>query len=389
MRLPNIKNKRVLLITASVLISCIIIVSLFFIVLNFRYRSIEKKINSQSPELSEDYYFNQLTYKEQLLYKSIRDAAKIRSEKTDILPYKFSENEFIRSVKAVNFDNPQFFYLDFNSVDLYCDNYKTVVYMDYFTSEAETSKMNMEMEAVCAAAEAVASKFESDFEKTVAIHDFLTASCTYINQNSNENYENLHTSYGALVDKKASCDGYSSAFKILLNRCGIECIIAEGTIDGLPHLWNIVKQNGKYYHIDCTWNDADVDSLSSLLFHGFFNLSDRAVLQDRKPDQTFKMPVCNDETNYYTTINARAESLENLQEVAYNQLKKAVENKNIYFEFLPDFTCDEGDFKKHLLSAIDKINSEYSSPILSRSYRLYDTSVGGYAYTVQIYYINN
>ena len=389
MKLPNIKNKHTLLILTSVLLGCIILVSLFFLTLELRYRSIEKKITDISPEISEDYYFNQLTYKEQLLYKTIRDAAKKHSEKTDILPYKFTENEFVRSVKAVNFDYPEFFYLDFNSVDLYCDNYKTVVYIDYFTSESETAQMNMELEAVCAAAEAVAAKYDSDFEKTVALHDFLTSVCIYINQNSNENSENLHTSYGALVDKKASCDGYASAFKILLNRCGIECIIAEGTIDGMPHLWNIVKQNGKYYHIDCTWNDADVDSLSDLSFHGFFNLSDRAVLQDRKPDKTFKMPVCNDETNYYTTIEARAESLEKLEEVAYIQLKNAVENKSIYFEFLPDFTCDEADFKKHLLSAIDKINSEYSSPVLSRSYRLYDTSVGGYAYTVQIYYINN
>ncbi len=377
------------MIPLYVLIACLIIALLVFLTIELRYGSREKELANTPPEVSSEYYYyNQLTCKEQLLFKSIKKAAEAYIESSEILPYRYNENEFIRVSKAITFDCPELFYLDLNSLQMFCDSYKTSVSMKYYDTPDNVKNMKMELEAVCAAAKARTQNSKNEFEKAVVLHDYLTTTCSYFNQNSLQKPENVHTSYGALVSKKASCDGYASAYKMLLNRCGIECITVEGTIDGVPHLWNIAKQDGKYYHIDCTWNDADTDSLSKLSFHGFFNLSDRVVTQSRKMSKTFIIPTCTDESNYYSSINARAESLEKLEDVAYSQLSAAIKNEKNFFEFLPDFTSSEEDFKDRLLAAIDRINGEYEKPVLSRSYRLYDTASGSYAYTVQIYYIN-
>lgn len=388
----NKPQKNLLLIPVYIIIFLLILVIAVGISIEIRYRSHEKKVSNIPSETSEEYYYyNQLTYKEQLLFKSISDAAKMYKTKSEIVPYRYSREEFQRVAKAVCFDCPMLFYLDPNSFQLYCDNYKTSVSMGYLSTSSDFSKMKMEIEAVSAAAMAYISDAETDFEKAVILHDFLTELCTYAGKTDKENSSKptAHTAYGALVDKYAFCDGYAAAYKILLNRCGIECIVAEGATDIQPHLWNIVNQDGKYYHIDCTWNDADVDFVSDLTFHGFFNLSDKVISKTHSIFDGFKLPECVDEDNYYVQKNATAESIEQFADIAYLQLKESVDKKLSYFEICPLFTKNFEDYEECLLDTIDKLNSEYKSAILSRSFKTFSATHSGNAVTVQIYYINN
>ena len=37
-----------------------------------------------------------------------------------------------------------------------------------------------------------------------------------------------YTSYGCLVNRKAVCEGYSKAYKLILNRLNIECEVVSG-----------------------------------------------------------------------------------------------------------------------------------------------------------------
>ena len=385
------RKKLLVLIPVCVLIFCAICIASVFISIEIRYNIEEKKVAQVESEYKEDlYYFNQLTYKEQLLFKAIQKAADNYHNETDILPYLFSEKEFQRVAKAILFDCPELFYLDNDSLELYSDSYKSLVKMNFLASNTNIKNMKMEIEAVCAAALAYTNKDQTDFEKALALHDFLTRHCTYAGKSKTtlEIPKTSHTAYGALIDKFAYCDGYSAAYKILLNRCGIECITLEGKTDIEPHLWNIVKQNGKYYHIDCTWNDPDVDFLEDFTFHGFFNVSDSDISKSHLIYREFDLPVCDTTENYYSMIGAKVVSPEKFEDIAYNQIKKAVDNKLSYFEIYPIYTNNEDDYKDSLLKAIDRVNSEQEKSILSRSYQTYIATEDGYAVTVEIYYIN-
>ncbi len=122
----------------------------------------------------------------------------------------------------------------------------------------------------------------SDFEKEIILHDYLVMHTQYdsvslVNLISSDY---CHSAYGALVLGKAVCDGYAKALEIMLNMVGVECTMVTGisyNYEGRPigHAWNIVKIDGKYYHLDATGND--LDGKKGEISHKYFNLSDKQI----------------------------------------------------------------------------------------------------------------
>lgn len=49
----------------------------------------------------------------------------------------------------------------------------------------------------------------SDFDKEVAVHDYLIKNCVY---GFPEKQQDAYDAYGVLVSHKAVCDGYAEAF---------------------------------------------------------------------------------------------------------------------------------------------------------------------------------
>ena len=67
-------------------------------------------------------------------------------------------------------------------------------------------------------------------------------------------YINEHSAYGAIVEKSAVCDGYALALKYLMDRCGYECIVIPGTVNGADHVWNTAFWDGAWHEMDITWD---------------------------------------------------------------------------------------------------------------------------------------
>jgi len=71
----------------------------------------------------------------------------------------------------------------------------------------------------------------------------------------------IRTAYGALVNTRAVCEGYSRLYKAVLNELGVECELVSGYfLDGEsfePHMWNYVQdEEGHWYAVDVTMNDG-------------------------------------------------------------------------------------------------------------------------------------
>lgn len=88
-----------------------------------------------------------------------------------------------------------------------------------------------------------------DLAKAGAIHDYLALHVTYDYSFSPQSY----TAYGALIDGKAVCQGYSGAFNLLCEVAGIEVF----AVANRTHMWNAVKTDGKTYYYDVTFDDAN------------------------------------------------------------------------------------------------------------------------------------
>lgn len=85
-----------------------------------------------------------------------------------------------------------------------------------------------------------------------------------------------HTITGGLLEKyghKGVCDCYARIFRLLCQEKGIACILVPGgssMVNGqveVDHIWNYVQmEDGKWYLVDCTWDDQKTDTPTMVHF---------------------------------------------------------------------------------------------------------------------------
>lgn len=83
---------------------------------------------------------------------------------------------------------------------------------------------------------------------------------------------------GVFFKGDAVCAGYATAFRLVLEILGIENITLnndEKPDSANAHIWNYVKVNGHWYHIDATWNDNASDDTTYM--HEYFMLTDEEL----------------------------------------------------------------------------------------------------------------
>lgn len=137
----------------------------------------------------------------------------------------------------------------------------------------------------------------TDYEKSLYLHDKVAEAVEYTGGS------NAHNAYGALVEHKAVCDGYTEAYGYLLQRCGIQSFVAHGSSDNpvthLPesHAWNYVRIDGHYHQTDVTWDDQQEE-----LFHMYFNENDQIMFADHTVEPAaYPLPVCDGcDRTYFT-----------------------------------------------------------------------------------------
>ena len=129
----------------------------------------------------------------------------------------------------------------------------------------------------------------TDYEKELAVHDFIIRSTQYDHAElehrpdsaGNPDLDNSNP-YGALIRGRAICLGYSSTFQLMMDCLGIECITVHGqgnrTLD--EHAWNMVRLDGDWYCVDVTWDDPAGEPQLSIL-HKYFNVTSDFLRQTR------------------------------------------------------------------------------------------------------------
>ena len=119
----------------------------------------------------------------------------------------------------------------------------------------------------------------SDYDCVKAIHDYVVKNVNYdVNGIStgavNDTSHPSHTAESALCNGLAVCDGYAQAFELLCAEAGIYAYMmyGEGTNPGggvESHAWNVVKIDGEWYQIDCTWDDPTGMSEDYISYENF------------------------------------------------------------------------------------------------------------------------
>lgn len=91
--------------------------------------------------------------------------------------------------------------------------------------------------------------------RVLLAHERLCNVCAY-----SETAPDCGSAYGALCGAAARCSGYAEGFALLLEAAGVPVRTVTGTAyeNGKPsaHAWNLVRPDGFWYHVDCTWDDT-------------------------------------------------------------------------------------------------------------------------------------
>jgi hypothetical protein len=175
-------------------------------------------------------------------------------------------------------------------------NTVTLLSVDYLYAGEELKTKKLEFQKAVNEILSGMDMSASEFEKELYLHDILAERIVYIED------INAHNSYGALVEGRAVCEGYAEALQYLLQMAGIQSFIAVGSsinpATQLPegHGWNYVRIDGKYYHVDLTWNDQ-----SNHTYHAYFNLPESEIAIDHQIEKgAFPLPICDsDEAMYF------------------------------------------------------------------------------------------
>ena len=148
-----------------------------------------------------------------------------------------------------------------------------IVYEYRFTAD-EISSMNIASERAAREIIEQITPDMDDYDKLKYFHDYLVLNC----ENDTESpYSD--TIYGALVRKKALCEGYAKAFSYLCNLAGIENAIVTGETT-VPHMWNMVKLGGNWYHVDVTWDNPDDalhEAYPDVILYQYFMVTDSVI----------------------------------------------------------------------------------------------------------------
>ena len=150
-----------------------------------------------------------------------------------------------------------------------------------------------------AKAKEIISKIDSkasDYEKELQIHDYLANNLKYDKAAEkqpmvNDTLKSSFDIYGALIEKKAICEGYTKSFQYLCYLVGINA----NQVVGKGHMWNVVKIGGEWYQVDLTWDDPIVNGGTiDIVTHDYFNLTTSAMTKDHKIDTSnpIKVPSC-------------------------------------------------------------------------------------------------
>lgn len=95
-------------------------------------------------------------------------------------------------------------------------------------------------------------------EKIKIIHDYIIDNAEYDKlkyENKNDATYKSNTAYGVLVQGYGTCNGYADAMAIFLDKLNI----INYKISNSEHIWNLVYLDGKWYHLDLTWDDPISD----------------------------------------------------------------------------------------------------------------------------------
>lgn len=189
----------------------------------------------------------------------------------------------------------------------------------------ETSEGDMDVQILTEKVRQVIGECQTDsqYQTVLNYHDYIVSHTRY-GFLEGDDEQLSYTAYGALLRGTAVCNGYAEAMELLLLCSDIDTYMAVGyTMDG-AHAWNIVSIDGRWYHVDTTWDDP-VDAVSNADGNGthvYLNVDDEIMKKSHTWNQKAYPECISMEDNYYTRERLSFQTVEELNSYVAQQYPK-------------------------------------------------------------------
>lgn len=199
------------------------------------------------------YYRSTLNTNEQKAYDILVDG--IKNHKSSVILPKIGKTAVRRVRCAIDSDYPEFFFI---KPSVYYELANQIEYhIEYSLSQKNVTEITRTLNTIAKKLllKSKANGLSGDLQIAAYLHDYLTDHISYTK--GDRSLTRNHNLVGALINRETVCEGYSKLYLFLLDKAGIPAIYVSGkTVGGSAagHAWNMVKVNGKWYHVDVTWD---------------------------------------------------------------------------------------------------------------------------------------
>ena len=114
----------------------------------------------------------------------------------------------------------------------------------YQTSREALRNMQNQVQPVFSAARLYVSGDGSDLQKYSQLYSFLMERFDYTHETS------ITPAYSLLRHGVGDSKAFATVYAAMCRRADLECLVITGTRDGEPWTWNMVCDDGAYYHLD-------------------------------------------------------------------------------------------------------------------------------------------
>lgn len=315
--------------------------------------SVVSKVKTDNKISTSYCYDNLSSEKLKDMYMAIGNYAESASEEYFTVDYAFSDVQLSEAFDAYISDHPEVFWLK-SSFEYVQYKNRTSVKLSFNITLDELDSAKKKFNSAINDALDGAPSGVSDYELELYANDYLVKNCSYDEEaaKTSEIISHENDAYGALVDKKAVCEGYSRAFQLLCNKLGVDCVSISGEGNNTPHQWNSVLLDGEWYEVDVTWNDFEKEI--KVPTYDYFNLTSKKFYETHTPESVYKditesefkkegrnynvfVPECNGEKyNYYSYSCVTLNDLNDSDEITNGIAKAAKEGKEYYYFLIGD-----------------------------------------------------
>ena len=231
----------------------------------------------------EPFYYSKMNKMQQAAYHAICQGV-LQMEKEIQVP-RMSGEELYNVFFRMRLDHPEIFWATGFKYRYYQESPNIQFLPEYLFDRAKVKEHQKAMKSRVEKLARPAQKL-SESEKEKYIHDFICENVKYDKLKKPYSHEII----GPLGQGVGVCEGIAKAVKVLCDELGVWCMIAicgNNPDKGIKyrHTWNIVRINGKYYHLDATFDNTLTRkcAIGEEIRYDYFNLEDKSIFRDHEP----------------------------------------------------------------------------------------------------------